>query len=170
MCKKKINVNTGDYVIGTLYSDGEPKDPWYIGFYVSSRVRGAVTKYLVADEHGNLFRSDGFRRIKKISRSEGNFLLANKERIEQSGRTLYWHLRTFQAVNASEKSEVEKNILKESLQMLKTIKNDLMRVTHFNNIAIGLEDQIVRARRLEKINQILLMSKELDSNSNPDNI
>ena len=98
-------LKSGDYVVGTVWNDGDPNDPWAIGWYVSSRIGSGVTKHLISDNYGGLFRTDGFRRVKKISPEAGNFLLTNKEKIEQSGRSVYWHLRTF---NKSIKEDKEK--------------------------------------------------------------
>ena len=95
----------GDYVLGTVWGDGDPQDPWAVGWYVSSRIGSGVTKYLIADSDGSLFRTDGFRRVKKISRETGSFLLANKEQIEHSGRSIYKHLQDFQAAITAAKGK-----------------------------------------------------------------
>ena len=95
----------GDYVLGTVWGDGDPQDPWAVGWYVESRVGSGVLKHLIADSDGILYRTDGFRRVKKISREAGNFLLANKEQIERSGRSIYRHLREFQAALGAAKGE-----------------------------------------------------------------
>lgn len=92
----------GDYVLGTVWADGDPQDPWAVGWYVESRVGSGVIKHLIADNHGDLFRTDGFRRVEKISRETGSFLLANKRQIEQSGQSIYKHLQDFQTAIAAE--------------------------------------------------------------------
>ena len=99
----KYKPQAGDYVVATVWGDGDPQDPWAVGWYVSSRMGSGVTKHLIADSNGSLFRTDGFRRVKKISRETGSFLLANKEQIEHSGRSIYSHLLAFQhAIAAAE--------------------------------------------------------------------
>ena len=89
----KYKPQAGDYVVATVWSDGDPQDPWCVGFYVTTRPSNGGIKYLVEDAAGKLFRTDGFRRVKRISFELGNFLVNNKEQIEESGRSIYSHLR-----------------------------------------------------------------------------
>ena len=98
-------LSTGDYVVATVWSDGDPQDPWCVGFYVTSRDSNGGIKYLVEDSAGKLFRTDGFRRVKKISREAGSFLLANKEQLEYSGQSIYSHLLAFQRAIAAAEGE-----------------------------------------------------------------
>lgn len=82
------DVQKGDYVLATKYADGDPQDQWCIGFYHGKSSKG---RHYVVDEHGNNFRSNGFRRVAKISRKRGEFILAHKDKIQQCPYTLwYW--------------------------------------------------------------------------------
>lgn len=81
----------GDYVLATKYADGHSQDHWAIGFYKGVTHHG--DRYDVVDGEGKLFRHNGFRRITKISKNRGAWLLSNKELIEMSRRSLYWWLR-----------------------------------------------------------------------------
>lgn len=76
----------GDYVLATKWSDGDPNDPWAIGFY-AGKLRD---RYLVVDQSGVQFRPGGFRRIMRISAERGAWILANKEIIETSSKSM-WH-------------------------------------------------------------------------------
>lgn len=80
-------VSLGDYVLATKYSDGDPGDPWYVGF-----VAGFLhNRILIADAENRVVRASGYRRAKRISRERGDWLLANKDAIAQSASSLwYW--------------------------------------------------------------------------------
>jgi len=78
-------VQKGDYVLATKFSDGDPSDRWVIGFF--SHV--LQDRYMVVDARGQLFCRIGFRRIKKISRERGEWLLANRIRIEFSNTSMW---------------------------------------------------------------------------------
>jgi hypothetical protein len=88
-------IKIGDYVIGTKYADGDPMDPWCVGFYAGTTLASNTQKirYLIADDQGRTFRSDGFARVKKITQTAGNFLLQNKDHVERSGRSIYSIIR-----------------------------------------------------------------------------
>lgn len=59
------------YVIATKYSDGDPNDQWCVGFL--SQMLG--DRYIVVDNNGIPFRASGFRKIKEITREQGDLLL-----------------------------------------------------------------------------------------------
>lgn len=80
------SLKTGDYVLGTKWSDGDPQDHWAVGFY-DGKLRD---QHLVRDAQFNQFRASGFRRVKKISAERGKWLLDNSEQIEKSNRSM-WH-------------------------------------------------------------------------------
>jgi len=78
----------GDYVLATKYSDGDPKDQFAIGFYQGKTRHG---RYLVEDENGQSFRSNGFRRCEKISERIGKVLVKASSTIEQGNASVwYW--------------------------------------------------------------------------------
>ncbi len=64
----------GDYVLATKYSDGDPNDPWCIGYYAGSVFRD---RYLVVDNNDKHFRTGGFIRCEPITTEEGSWLLKN---------------------------------------------------------------------------------------------
>lgn len=84
----------GDYVLATKYDDGDPQDHWAIGFYSGITSDHYIEpRYDIVDSNGQLFRQNGFRRIKKISQARGRWLLERREQIEMSGRSLWGWLR-----------------------------------------------------------------------------
>jgi len=84
----------GDYVLATKYSDGDPHDQWCVGFYHSTLDYGEGSeRYQVIDGEGKQFRGNGFRRIKKISRERGEFILKNTQNIQSGSRSLWWWAR-----------------------------------------------------------------------------
>ena len=80
----------GDYVLATKWSDGDPRDQWCVGFYD----REENGRHYVVDSDGKQFRLNGFRRVKKISKSRGEFILNNAKNIEANHRSLWWWNRT----------------------------------------------------------------------------
>ena len=74
------------YVLATKWSDGAPMDHWVVGWFISKE----GDRYMVVDNKGRLMRSGGFRRAQRISREVGDFLIWRKEKIEMSGRSLWW--------------------------------------------------------------------------------
>lgn len=83
-------MKTGDYVLATKYSDGDPNDQWAVGFYVEQR----GIRHWVEDGSGHTFRPSGFRHVRKITPTEGSFLLTFPD-IESTGLSLFRHLRRF---------------------------------------------------------------------------
>lgn len=85
-------LDIGDYVLATKYSDGDPHDHWCVGI-VRGFLLGYSPRILVEDCNGQLFRANGFRRAKRISRERGDFIIAHMADIESSDRSLWWWLR-----------------------------------------------------------------------------
>lgn len=77
----------GDYVLATKYSDGDPGDQWAIGFYDGVYDNGFERRHLVVDNDGQQFRRNGFRRVEKISDARGRFIIAHQAEIEASVAT-----------------------------------------------------------------------------------
>ena len=82
---------TGDYVLATKWSDGDPQDHWCIGFF--SHMLGG--RYIVVDGEGKPFRANGFRECRKISEARGNWMLENALMIEQSDLSIWEYWFTF---------------------------------------------------------------------------
>lgn len=79
----------GDYVLAMKWPDGDPGDPWAVGFY--SHCSELTGRHIVVNGQGETFRAGGYRRVEKISHARGAWLLENSEAIERSGRRLgYW--------------------------------------------------------------------------------
>lgn len=68
----------GDYVLVTKYSDGDPYDHWFVGFY--SHTTG--DRHHVTDGQGQMPRQNGFRRIQKIDEPIGRWFVENKDDIK----------------------------------------------------------------------------------------
>ena len=79
-------MNEGDYVLATKWHDGDPADQWCVGFY-DEEING---QHFVTDTDGEQFRDNGFRRVEKISRNRGAFILQNAK---NSSRSLWWWSR-----------------------------------------------------------------------------
>jgi len=83
----------GDYVLATKWSDGDPKDQWCVGFYKAVLPKVTKDRHEIVDADGNLFRGNGFRRVKRISRRRGEFILSKRDQIESNTKSLWWWVR-----------------------------------------------------------------------------
>jgi hypothetical protein len=63
----------GDYVLATKYEDGDPGDAWALGLY--DGVRDDKGRHYVKDSAGNQLRGNGFRRVARIRKDVGRWLL-----------------------------------------------------------------------------------------------
>jgi len=81
----------GEYVLATKYSDGDPGDPWALGFYAGVTERG---RHLVKDSNGDQIRAGGFRRVGRIEQEVGTWLWNNRVALESSppGTVNLWAL------------------------------------------------------------------------------
>jgi hypothetical protein len=86
--KSNNKLKIGDYVLATKYSDGDPQDHFYAGFF-----NGMLNedRYMVIDSKGQNFKANGFRRCEKISPRVGNILVSGISIIAQSQSSAwYW--------------------------------------------------------------------------------
>lgn len=79
-------LHCGDYVLATKWGDGDPQDQWCVGFY-ERQLRD--DRHLVCRSDGTPFRASGFRRVERISRGRGEWILSNMKSIEQGSRSLW---------------------------------------------------------------------------------
>jgi hypothetical protein len=88
----------GDYVLATKYSDGDPGDNWALGFYTGSdTLSGTSLRHYVKDAAGNNIRGNGFRRVARIRKDVGRWLLTvAAKQLEQSppGTVNLWTMLT----------------------------------------------------------------------------
>ena len=86
---KRKHLELGDYVLATKWSDGDPRDPWFVGFYGGPTFHG---KHVVTDTDGKPFyRGGGLRRCERISNYVGHALIAGMKIIEMGSASVwYW--------------------------------------------------------------------------------
>ena len=72
------DLQPGDYVLATKYSDGDPGDGWAVGFFHRLTHHGRA---MVVDSEGKQFRGNGFRRAEKITSDEGALILRDAPRM-----------------------------------------------------------------------------------------
>lgn len=87
-------MKNGDYVLATKYSDGDPKDPFAIGFFDGM----LGDRYLVVDNNDKQFRASGFRRIDKISKYVGEILIRNIGLIENGDASVWFWRRNIKSL------------------------------------------------------------------------
>ncbi len=86
------DLKKGDYVLATKYRDGDPGDQFCVGFYDSFYMNGSSTRHLVVDGDGNQFRRNGFRRVAKVSRDRGEWIVKNLALVQKmQDRYSVWH-------------------------------------------------------------------------------
>lgn len=88
--KSAKTVKIGDYVLATKYHDGDTGDEFAVGLYDGEHFRG---RHFVIDSDGKQFRRNGFRRIKKISRERGQFLIDHFKDMDAGTRSVWWWAR-----------------------------------------------------------------------------
>lgn len=90
-----MEIQQGDYVLATKWSDGDPGDHWGVGFY--DRFEGR--RHYVKDGNGRQIRANGFRRVGKITHEVGRWLLSAADALEASppGTVNLWAMLTDRA-------------------------------------------------------------------------
>ncbi len=66
----------GDYVLAMKWPDGDPKDPWAVGFISRIVATSAGPRFVVTDVAGE------YRRVERITPARRRWLLENSETIE----------------------------------------------------------------------------------------
>ena len=84
----------GDYVIATKHKDGDPNDPFCVGFFYKKTTE-IPPKNIVTDADGIAMHAGGYRRIKKITQDVGEKILANIKEIEGSGVSVWRWVKVF---------------------------------------------------------------------------
>jgi hypothetical protein len=94
----------GDYVLATKYGDGDPGDPWALGFYAGELDMGndrceikVAPRYAVNGSDGRSIRPNGYRRVARIRKDVGHWLLkVAAEQLERSppGTVSLWTMLT----------------------------------------------------------------------------
>lgn len=101
----------GDYVLATKYSDGDPGDPWALGFYAGELGVGndreqikVAPRHLVNDSNGSSIRPGGYRRVARIRKDVGAWLLnvaAKQLELSPPGTVNLWTMLTPAAFDVS---------------------------------------------------------------------
>jgi len=68
----------GDYVLATKWSDGNPGDPWGVGFYDGE----GDGRLFVVDSNRKQIRLNGYRAAARIPKKLGQWLLENAAALE----------------------------------------------------------------------------------------
>jgi hypothetical protein len=102
--ERQVRPAVGDYVLATKYSDGDPGDAWALGFYAGECDMGndretikVAPRYLVNDSSGKTIRPNGYRRVARVRRDVGRWLLSvAAKQLEQSppGTVNLWTMLT----------------------------------------------------------------------------
>ena len=67
-------LEVGVYVLATKYHDGDPRDPWIVGFYDGETAHDPPRHHVV-DAGGRRHRHSGYRRVEAISWREGDVIV-----------------------------------------------------------------------------------------------
>ena len=99
-------INVGDYVLATKYDDGDPGDHWALGFYAGTTHDGS--RHLVTDANGETIRAGGFRRVARIRKDAGAWMLNTAARaLEASppGTVSLWGMLTPKAFDVGNEDD-----------------------------------------------------------------
>lgn len=85
-------IEKGAYVLATKWSDGDPGDPWGVGFYDGHR----LDRHFIVDNDGKQIRHGGFLRVGRITPETGRWLMENAAVLEASppGSVNLWGMIT----------------------------------------------------------------------------
>ena len=84
----------GDYVLASTCPNGDPMDPWFVGFFAGMRQGYHVPpRFLVSDMDGRDARPSGYVRLQKISAARGKWILEHAKEIQESGKSLFYFAR-----------------------------------------------------------------------------
>ena len=110
--ERRVSPRVGDYVLATKFSDGDPGDPWALGFYAGELDMGndrdpikVAPRYFVNNSSGQSIRPNGYRRVARIRKDVGAWLLnVAAKQLEQSppGTVNLWTMLTPAAFDVSE--------------------------------------------------------------------
>lgn len=89
-----MKLKKGDYVVATKYEDGDPKDHFCVGFFDSMTWHN---RYNIIDGDGKLFRGNGFRKAKKISRETGAEIILHITDIEENDKSVWSWVNQFES-------------------------------------------------------------------------
>lgn len=101
--ERRVSPAAGDYVLATKYSDGDPGDAWALGFYAGELLDTYIgqikvaPRYLVNDSSGKTIRPNGYRRVARVRKDVGAWLLnVAAKQLEQSppGTVNLWTMLT----------------------------------------------------------------------------
>ena len=90
-------MEVGDYVLATKYSDGDPRDHWFVGWFDGMLKKVSGPRYEIVDTDGNLVRGNGFRRCQKITKEQGAYLLRNRRLIQGANISVWGWLNLAQS-------------------------------------------------------------------------
>lgn len=103
--EQQVMPAVGDYVLATKWSDGDPGDPWALGFYDGIDLYLPSTpRHMVKDSSGKTIRPGGYRRVARIRKDVGAWLLnVAAKQLEQSppGTVNMWKMLTPAAFDVS---------------------------------------------------------------------
>lgn len=107
---KPIEPSIGDYVLATKYSDGDPGDNWALGFYAGRMIEYTPPRHAVVDSQGRSLRNNGFRKVARIRKDVGRWLITvAADQLERSppGTVNLWTMLTPHAFDLSEEQELQ---------------------------------------------------------------
>ena len=92
----------GDYVLATKFHDGDPGDPWALGFYDGM----FGDRHMVKDSSGKQIRAGGFRRVGRVTPEIGQCLWNNRELLERAPSKInLWGMYDWSFVNEAIKEQ-----------------------------------------------------------------
>jgi len=88
-----MKLKKGDYVVATKYIDGDSKDHFVVGFFKDMTWHN---RYNIIDDTGVLYRGNGFRKAKLISKEIGDKLVSCIDLIQNSNKSVWYFVSKFE--------------------------------------------------------------------------
>jgi hypothetical protein len=93
---KPLAPKVGDYVLATKWSDGDPGDPWALGYYLGEQ----YGRHLVKDGEGKPIRAGGYRYVGRITTDIGNWLWRHRDELVRAPSKInLWKMYDWAFVN-----------------------------------------------------------------------
>jgi hypothetical protein len=77
----------GDYVLATLYPDGNAADPWFIGYYDCLTNDNPPRHFILDNEGKRDYHS--YRKVSVITQDIGDWLIKEKDKLETLNKDLW---------------------------------------------------------------------------------
>lgn len=113
------DLQRGDYVLASKYSDGDPFDGFAVGWFDTMLPKPGDPRFMVVDSSGKQYRGNGFRRAERITEDFGNWFCEHVVAIEALTQRSPINLWRFKYGGPKERAGLERWIADEGLDVIR---------------------------------------------------